>query len=280
MEVTSLVSDTYFSFFLSHSLWDVWTLFLLGLARIVPIIALAPFLGGKILPNPIKLGFGVALIPIFLPYLLANATVSLIIDINFFLLMIKEVLIGSILGFVITVPFYFSQAAGTLIDHQRGAQSLQVTDPSSQVQASPTGLLYNNLMIVIFFAAGGPLLFFNAIITSYQIIPADQFLNPSFFSQSDPMWNIFIKLINSIVSIALQLAAPALISLLMTDLFLGIANRMAPQVQITFLLWSLKAFIGIAALWAAWWLILKQMDVLGLSWVKTVTHFIENWAPS
>lgn len=269
-----IASDTYLSFFLSRPPSEVWKVFLLGMARVVPTIALAPFLGGKLLPDTLKLGFGVAVVFIFLPFLVVQHTQPIQLDITFMLLLVKESLVGSLLGFFITIPFYYTQGAGALIDHQRGSQSLQVMDPSTQMQTSPTGTLFNNMMLVIFFSLGGPLLFFDAIFTSYSVLPFDQFIPPSFFDGTRPIWIATIAVCNTVVKLSLQLAAPAVIAMLLSDLFLGIANRMAPQVQISFLLWSFKAFVGIGMVWIAWWITLKQFEVQGLSWLKTFTQLI------
>lgn len=266
--------DTYLSYFLSLPPSDVWVLLLLGMARLVPIIALAPFLGAKILPDTMKIGMAIVIVPIFLPLLIARSAGPINFDIVFIFLIVKEIFIGAILGLLVTVPFYIAQSAGILIDHQRGSQSLQVNDPSSQVQVSPTGLLYNNVLIAIFFAIGGPLLFFDAVFTSYTVIPADQFLDPQFFASTKPLWHTFISLLTTIVTISLQLSAPSLIAILLSDLFLGIANRMAPQVQISFLLWSLKAFIGIFVLWVSWWFVIKQLEHQALSWIKMLMKLV------
>lgn len=273
---TAPLSDTYFSFLLSHPLPDVWKVFLLGLARVVPAIALAPFLGGKILPDTIKMGLGVAVVLVFLPYLVVRYTHPIELDIRFMLLLFKEVIIGSLIGFIISIPFYYTQGAGALIDHQRGSQSLQVMDPSTQMQTSPTGTLFNNMMMVIFFSLGGPLLFFDGIFSSYSVLSFDQFFPANFFDGTRPLWHAMIGMTNVIVKISLQLSAPSLIAMLLSDLFLGIANRMAPQVQISFLLWSLKAFVGIAMVWVGWWVILKQFDVEAISWLKVYSTFIKN----
>lgn len=278
--IAAIPSDSYTSFFLSRPFWDVLHLFLLGLARITPIVALAPFFGGKTLPDPMKLGFSITIVTIFLPFLIVNANPAepLNLDLNFMLLLIKEVLIGSIIGFFISMPFFYTQAAGTLIDHQRGAQSLQVTDPTLQIQASPIGLLYNRVMIVVFFFIGGPFLFLEGVYASYQLIPADKFLNAAFFSEEAPLFNNILKYASTLVTMMAQFSAPALLAILLSDLFLGICNRMAPQVQISFLLWSLKAFVGILFLWAAWWLVMKQMSIEGLAWTKLVNKLIQSFA--
>ena len=267
----------YLTFILNRNLADVWSTFLLGLGRIVPAIALAPFLGGKILPNPIKIGFGVAITLLFLPFLLVHSHASYTLDIYFILLMLKEVIIGVILGFFISIPFQFAQSAGSLIDHQRGASSLQVMNPAVGSQSSPLGTLNNNMMIVIFFAVGGPLLFFDALFSTYQALPMNQFLPPDFVSHSKPLWLLSIGLLTEILRITIQLSAPSILAMLLSDLFLGIANRMAPQVQISFLLWSLKAFLGIAMVWLSWAFILKQLNTEAHSWIKTFIDLAQNF---
>lgn len=271
--------DPYISMFLQRDMWQLLNTFFLGLARIVPIIAIAPFLGAKAISDPMKIGFGVGITFIFFPFLLVQAEVPQVFNVTFIALVIKEVTIGAVLGMIIAIPFFYTQGAGSLIDHQRGAQSLQVMDPTTQTQSSPIGRLYGDIMLVSFFYIGGPLLFFDALFTSYQIMPIDKFLPPEFFTDANPVWHTLISLCHTLFKLAIQLAAPSLIAILMSDLFLGIANRMAPQVQISFLLWSMKAFIGLAILWLAWWLIIKQMDVHGLNWLKNLETLIDKIPP-
>jgi len=270
-------SDTYLSYILSRPLNDVWNIFLLGLARIVPTIAIAPFFGGKMIGDVVKVGLGVFITFIFLPFLIISNPASFTLDITFLLLMAKEVVIGAILGFIIAMPFYYSQGAGALIDHQRGSQSLQVMDPTTQMQTSPTGTLYNDMMLVLFFAASGPMLFFDGLFTSFTLIPIDAFFPEHFFDLHHPFWISMMGMLTLVVKIALQLSAPSLLAMLLSDLFLGIANRMAPQVQISFLLWSFKAFLGIAMLFLAWWLVIKQLDAQASTWIKTYNKLVETF---
>ncbi|MFZ0565752.1 MAG: EscT/YscT/HrcT family type III secretion system export apparatus protein [Chlamydiales bacterium] len=272
-------SDTYVSYLLSRPLPEVWNIFLLGLARLAPAISLAPFLGGKTLPASLNLGLSISVVFIFLPFLVVHTSASMALDITFLLFLIKEVIIGAMLGFIIAIPFYFAQGAGALIDHQRGAQSLQVMDPSTQMQTSATGIFYNDMMLITFFFIGGPIIFFDGVFESYRILPIDKFFPPQFFRESYPFWVSIFGMITTVLTITLQLCSPSLISMLLSDLFLGIANRMAPQVQISFLLWAFKAFVGIAMLWASWWLVFRQLDVQAISWIKVFQKMIQQLNP-
>ncbi len=168
--------------------------------------------------------------------------------------------------------------SGSLIDHSRGASSLQVNDPTTQTQASPIGLVYNYVLIAMFYSLGGPFIFFNGLADSYKLIPVDKVLAPEFFNMKVPFWNQVFTLGQHMFNLSIQLAAPALIGVLLTDMFLGIANRLAPQVQIVFLGMSLKSWVGLALMTVAWILIIQVMSKEAISWMKAINSLITNSA--
>ncbi|MEL7431825.1 MAG: flagellar biosynthetic protein FliR [Chlamydiota bacterium] len=278
LESTFRATDTYLNMVLSYpgiSPNAVLVLFLLTLFRIIPIIVLAPFLGGKSLPNAAKMMFGIALSAIFIPNVLVHATKTLDFNMIFLVYAIKEVVFGFALGFLVSVPFYIAMTSGNLIDHIRGASSLQITDPSTQTQTSRLGLLYNYVLIAVFFMIGGPMYFFQAMASSFEIIPVDSYFNPAFFAGNVPFWKAMTHILYRIMSLALQLAAPSLIGILMTEMFLGIANRLAPQVQIVFLGIPLKSWVGLMLLALAWVFILDQLGKESLSWIRMMEILLQ-----
>jgi type III secretion protein T len=254
----------------------VLSVFFLTLARILPIMTLAPFLGAKNLPMVLRMMFSVAMVAIFLPQNLLAVKGDIPYGMAFIGYSLKELLIGTILGFFAAAPFFIAQMSGSLIDHSRGSSALQVTDPTTQTQTGPIGILYNYVLIVIFFILGGPFLFFDGLADSYRLIPVDGLLNPTFFNSNLPIWKQLFHIAEFMFDLSVQLAAPALIGILLTDLFLGIANRLAPQVQIVFLGMSLKSWVGIALLTAAWALIIQVMGKESIAWIKSLNQMIQH----
>lgn len=252
----------------------LFSLLFLFMARMLPIIAQAPFFGARVLPNPTKVLFSLTLFVIFLPHFIFSIKSPIAFNPLLVLLVLKELFIGFLLGFLISIPFIIVQAAGILIDHQRGGASLLVNDPTVQNQSSPIGTLFNMVLIVIFYMIDGPFLFLDALVKAYEIIPPDKFLNPAFFSSSSPMFKMQIKLFNDVMVMAIQLSAPALIAILMTDVFLGIANRLAPQVQITFLGMPLKSLLGLTVLALGWQLLTSEFAHQCYVWINTVAEAI------
>ena len=253
----------------------VLSVFFLTLARLLPIVTLAPFLGSRNVPGTIRIMFSIALVAIFLPQNLLTAQHEVPFNTLYIGYLTKELLIGFILGFFASVPFLIAQMAGSLIDFQRGASSLQVSDPTTRTQTGPIGLLCNFLLIALFFSLDGPFLYLNGVADSYLMLPASSgTFSSALVSVQAPFWVQVYGLAAMMMRIATQLAAPALIGILLTDLFLGIANRLAPQVQIVFLGIALKSWVGLALMTAAWSLMIKAMGAESITWFQTLNWLI------
>jgi type III secretory pathway component EscT len=145
-----------------------------------------------------------------------------------------------------------------------------VNDPTVQNQSSPLGTLFNFVLIFIFFTIEGPFLLLNGLVTSYEIIPPDQLINTHFFDKTSSFWELMLKLFNEVMVISIQLASPALLAILMTDMFLGIANRLAPQVQITFLGMPLKSLLALVVVCFGWKLFGEELVHQCFLWLETV----------
>ncbi len=270
-------TDTYLSFFSKLSDYapiSALSLFFLGLFRIAPVVAMAPFFGSKT-PAPVKMGLLIVLTVIFLPQMAMTSKTMIGFNMEFIFLCVKELFIGFILALFVSIPFYMAESAGVTIDFLRGASSLQVTNPFMQTQTSDIGILYNFVLIVIFYQIDGPFYFFNALFETYTLIPADGWMPTQFFNFEHPFWQTVWSCTNRIMAVGIQLAAPSLLAILMTEMFLGIANRLAPQVQIAFLGMSLKSLVGLAMLCAAWFFILQQMTKQTMLWINDMDKVVQ-----
>lgn len=246
----------------------VLTMYLLIFSRFVPVVTQCPFLGAKLVPAPMRIGLAFCLAAVILPFSLGTATTDVPFNTAFIAYMAKELMIGFILGFLASIPFYMVQSSGILIDFQRGSSSMMQQDPSLQNQSSPLGIIFNNILIVIFFEIGGAFYFMSAVFKSFELVPPNGWMSPLFFDPHSTFWASIMGLMHQIMAIAIQLAAPSLVAILMAEAFLGIANRLAPQVQIAFLGMSLRSLLGLALLFLGWVFILKQMGYVTLDWLK------------
>lgn len=271
----------YFNYFFSIpnlSPTSLLAIFLLALMRISPIVGLAPFLGGKITPVPTRIATAIILTIAFLPMILSHATHEEVgFNMKFSLLAIKELFLGTVIGYIVSIPFLIAQSGGILVDFLRGASIMQAQDPTLQNQSSSIGNLFNYMLIVVFFQIDGPFIFFDGFLKSYELIPPNAFIQAKFFNLDLPLWKLLVDILHQITAISIQLSAPALLAVLMTEMFLGIANRLAPQVQISFLGMSLKSLIGLLVLCAGWFAILKQAGTSTFNWFDTLGKIINSF---
>lgn len=276
--------DSYLSIFLNSSLAASdpnapLSLLFLFLARFLPIIAQAPFFGARVLPHPVKVTFGLSMFVVILPHLLFVTTEPIPYDGKLVILFAKEFFVGLLMGYIISLPFSIVQSAGIFIDHQRGGASLMVNDPTVQNQSSPLGTLFNYVLIYMFFFIDGPFMVIESIYYSYTVIPPDKFFNPQFFHPDSPFWTMQIHLLNKFMILSIQLATPALLAILMTDVFLGIANRLAPQVQITFLGMPLKSLLALVVVCFGFVTFNSEVIRQTRSWIDTLNNMVSMFNP-
>lgn len=256
------------------------SLMFLFFGRMMPIILLVPFFGAKVLPHSVKVALTISLFTIFFPQLINVTKTPLDFNLWLLLYMGKELFVGVILGFILSLPFVIVQNSGILIDHQRGGASLMVNDPTMQNQSSPLGTLFNLVLIYLFFWMDGPFTVIEIISQSYNILPPDKFLSGGFFDSKSPVYAQVIRIMGHVMILSTQLAAPALIMILMADFFLGIANRLAPQVQITFLGMPLKSLLALVIVFFGWKLFTEEIVSQCYKALNTVAYLVTQFKPA
>jgi type III secretory pathway component EscT len=74
--------------------------------------------------------------------------------------------------------------------------------------------------------------------------------------------------------LSVEMAMPGLLIILMTDFFLGIANRLAPQVQITFLGMPLKSLLALMIVCFGWTVYVSHFNKQSLEWILYIETII------
>ena len=122
-------------------------------------------------------------------------------------LLLKEVIVGLVVGLVLAVPLYAAEAAGDMLDLQRGSSSATLSDPLGATQANITGTLLALIIIALYFASGCFDLTLRAIYDSYGIWPVRRFL-PLFSREAG---GLLLSLLDTIVATGLMLVGPIVV---------------------------------------------------------------------
>ncbi|MFC3691173.1 type III secretion system export apparatus subunit SctT [Chenggangzhangella methanolivorans] len=143
-------------------------------------------------------------------------------------LMVKEVVIGALIGFVFGIPFWAAETAGDIVDLQRGTTAAQLVDPNAMSESSITGTLFSIVAVAIFFTSGGLGILADAVYRSYELWPASSFR--PVVSQASGL--ALLKTLDGLMRIAVLLVAPIMVALLIADVMLGYLSRLAPQIHV------------------------------------------------
>jgi flagellar biosynthetic protein FliR len=214
------------------------------LGRTMPMIMLTPFLGGQVMPTEVKMGLGVLLTMLIWP----TATMALsgavpFTAVGFFFLMLKEAFIGMSIGCMNSHIFYAMDMAGRLIDTVRGTSMSEVMVPHSKQRSTPTGSMYYQLLLVIFFILGGHHVFLEGFFMSFASIPINETL--AIGAGLETFVNYMARMTANILLVAVTLAAPVIAATFITDVVFGILNRVAPQLNAYFMSMPVKALGGV-----------------------------------
>ena len=154
-------------------------------------------------------------------------------------LLLKEVVVGLVVGVVLAVPLYAAEAAGDILDLQRGSSSASLSDPLGSTQSAITGTLLVLIVIALYFASGCFDLTLRAIYDSYGIWPVRRFL-PLLSREAG---GLLLSLLDTIVSTGLMLVGPIVVCLLLVDLLFGFIARAAPSLQPFYLSMTVKNLV-------------------------------------
>jgi len=215
--------------------------FLLILCRITSFFVVVPVFSSRNVPMPFKIGLSVFISLIVFATVGTKELVPL--DAMFILEIIREVLVGLVLGFIAYLFFTVVQIAGSLMDIQIGFGISNVIDPMTGASAPVLGNFKYMLAMLLFLAMNGHHLLLRAIMDSYKWIPLS---NAMFAKIYDGQISAFlVETFATVFMLAFQLAAPVVAAMFLADLGLGLLTRVAPQYNIFVIGVPLKLILGL-----------------------------------
>jgi type III secretion protein T len=154
-------------------------------------------------------------------------------------LLLKEFTVGIVLGFVLGVPLWAAEAAGDMLDLQRGASMATLIDPQGTEEASVTGTILALVMVALFFASGGFLITVRMLYESYGIWPAGRFV-PVLGADAATQ---LLGLLDDVFNLGLLLVVPIIVCLLLADILLALVSRAAPTFNVFALSLAVKSLL-------------------------------------
>jgi flagellar biosynthesis protein FliR len=199
--------------------------FILVLARVTPLFLIAPPFSSPIIPPRVRgivaVGISIGLAPIALrgqhipsdPLALGA-------------LIVEGGLVGLGFAFSFAVLFGAIETAGALADLGSGFSYGSLIDPFSGNQSGAFTHLYSLVGIAVFFVIGGEAWVIKGLDRTFQLVPLTT--APQLESLVGGAEHVF----STVFASALEIAAPVLIALLITDAAFGVVSRVVPQLNV------------------------------------------------
>jgi flagellar biosynthetic protein FliR len=199
--------------------------FILVLARVGPLFLLAPPFSSPMVPPRVRgiiaVGISIGLSPIALhgqhiptdPFTLA-------------MLIVEGMLVGLGFAFSFAVLFAAVESAGSLADLGAGFSYGNLINPVSGNESGPLTHMYSLVGIGIFFAISGEAWVLRGLARTFQLVPLTS--APSITTLVGGAEQVFSTVFTS----AVEIAAPVLIALMITDVAFGVVSRVVPQLNV------------------------------------------------
>ena len=200
------------------------------------LIATPPF-NNRAINGRVKTGFAAALALVAAPMIHNAPPFGSVAFINSAFI---QIAVGIAIGIITHILFSIFQAAGSLIDIFAGYTIAMLYDPMADTQASVFGRAYSLIATTLFFVTGACALMVRGFLASFQAIPANGIRISS-------LEQLVTGEMGRFLIAAVEIAAPVLITLFLTELVLGILAKASPSLNIFSIGFPLRVIVALAS---------------------------------
>jgi flagellar biosynthetic protein FliR len=222
-------------------------LFLLALARVSGLFLFAPILGSRTAPVRVRAVLVFFIAVAMLPVLPAAAAVDVaaMAPAAYFGDVLREVAIGLAIGLVAQMIFGGVELAGQLSGVQMGIGLGTLIDPHNQDQITSLAQWGNLLALLLFLAIDGHHLLIRAVAESFTTVP----IAGGFPAAGGPA--MVLSLAGGMFTLALKIAAPVMVLLLIVNGAMGVLAKLIPQLNVFIVGFPLNVGAGLLVMAAA-----------------------------
>jgi flagellar biosynthesis protein FliR len=213
-------------------------------ARTFGMASVAPALGAPELGWRFRLGLSallaIAVMPVVAPSVAPPTEAAMLVR-----ACLVELLIGAAIGWMASLVVAGARQGGELVAAQAGLSPASLLDIDCAEGLTPLGHFYGIVALMVFLAIGGPMALVKALLESYRVAPAGE------FGLAEPSLQAAFGLVGQGLVVALQVAAPVALALVLTGIALGLLGRAAPGLQTLALALPARAAIALVLLFAS-----------------------------
>lgn len=254
---------------ISFTLQDFEYFFLI-LVRMSAFIAVAPYFSMSQVPTKVKVGIAFS-VSMLLWFMVPEGTIVYETVIDYAVIVLKEAVVGLLIGFAASLCNYIILFAGRIIDMDMGFAMVNVFDPVTKEQVSISGTLYNYLIMLCLLCSGMHTYVLRALIDSYQLIP----INEAVFNING-LYQGMLEFLSDYVIIGFRICLPIFMSIMVLNVVLGVLAKVAPQMNMFVVGMQLKILTGLVVMFVTVYLLPSISNFIFSETKKMLVTFIEN----
>lgn len=193
--------------------------------RIAALVMVMPVLGGTFVPNRVRIMLALALTVVIAPVLGEQPALELM-SFSGVMMMVREVLLGIAIGFVVQLVFDAIALGGQIISMSMGLGFAVFVDRQHGVSIPVLGQLFMMLGMLLFLSLDGHLTMIRLLADSFQILP----IGGGGLSQA--ALGEILQWAGQVFVIAAKIALPAITALVCVNLSFGVMSRAAPTLNL------------------------------------------------
>ena len=241
---------------------------LLVFARILGIFIFNPILSRRNIPTVAKIG-----ISVFITYIVIMVVQPEPVDTGnqagiYLMMILRESIIGLIIGFITDMFFYMVQVAGEIMDMQSGLGMAKVFDPETHVQMSIMGSFISFMMYLYFLVTNAHMSYIRLFVTSFDIIP----LGTGGFNP-DLGFNV-ASYFSVLLAMVIKLAMPIMAAEFIMEFCMGVLMKSVPQIQLMVVNIQIKVAFGFMMLFLVAVPISEFIDRYLDMWLEALQNLI------
>jgi len=216
-----------------------WPVFLLVFFRVSGVMMLAPVFGSAMTPAAVKIFLSLVLSLLFFPLVGGQGAPAAMDGAVLALAVAWELAVGLLIGFAAAMLFAGVQFGGHLIDQELGLLQANLLDPMLDEQISILGQFKVLVATLVYLLINGHHLLIGAVSDSFRAVPMMglRFSEGAVLHLSD-------TLMRDLFRMAVEIAAPALVTLFLVTIAMAFMARTAPEMNIFALSFPLRMAVG------------------------------------
>lgn len=212
-----------------------------------------PLFSQRAVPARVRLVLSLAITLVIMPLLPANPPLEMF-SYQGFLVAVAQVMIGMTTGFIMQLVFAALLFAGQGVALSMGLGFASMVDPQNGQQVPVIAQFYVMTSTLVFLSVDGHLLLIKMLLDSFNSLP----IGIDGIGKDD-IWTI-LTWSSRMFAGGLLLTMPIIVSLLLVNISLGVATRVAPQLNIFSVGFPVTLMLGMLLVWLTLPDVLEQFN--------------------